>query len=108
MNSEKLAATATLAVLGGDGQHWCQHAVAVNAVNQQVAPQSPDAVAWSLWGAVRAAKINDESKKSLLSYLNSFAGNRRMTLDSFNDHPDTTFEDVRAMLMKVVQSKHTR
>lgn len=109
MNSEKLAATAALSVLGDDGQNWIQGADAVTAEGKSVWWTDPAAVKFSLWGAVVASKINDESKESLLGYLRQFARNRGFSsLEKWNDMPARTFDDVKRMLMKIVESPHTK
>jgi len=108
MISERLAASAALDLLA-DGANWIQGNGAVDSAGKEVWPTHPSAVRFSVWGAIKAAKINDESKASLFSYLSVLIENARFaSLDSWNDAPSRTWSDVHAMLRKIIESKFTK
>lgn len=86
----------------GDSARWCRGAGARDAAGRPCSPTSPQAVAWSLEGAIdRAAgrdpAIGDVVEDRLCALLPDMAGPA-----AFNDDAGTTHADVLALLRRAL------
>jgi len=87
-------------------EQWCKGRFARNIKGESVQPDSVEAYQWCVMGRwlILATK---EPFNPLLQACNELFPTRKSTdfgtMSSFNDHPDTTFDDVQAVLERAEQ-----
>ena len=77
---------------------WTQDAFAVNAVGDCVDPDSREAVAWCLLGAIDICYPDEAAGNGIASMLNEAVGRN---IDSWNDELERTFDEVRGLLLQL-------
>ena len=77
---------------------WTQDAFAVRADGDCVDPDSRKAVAWCLLGAIDICYPDEAAGDRIASMLNEAVG---MSIDSWNDAPKRTFDEVRGLLLQL-------
>lgn len=91
--------------------HWVKGKYSVDNKGSIVQPYSAEAVSWCLTGGANLVTATPEldivlclmlikvlSHNIQLLYPTRSRGSELFTLDDFNDHPDTTIEDVRKVI----------
>jgi len=91
---------------------WTKHASARNAEDVIVQLDNPNAVKFCLTGALRHYQRDFDIKTNLWDNikgiilnrfperLDAFAGELESAITDFNDHPDTTFEEVVSVVQE--------
>lgn len=87
-------------------EKWTKGSSARDKNNKQVHPQEPEAVCWCLEGGLRCVTNGNRWSpwvETLRSTIIRLFPNRTDPLgvkiiSTFNDHPDTTFEDIQKVI----------
>lgn len=78
-----------------DESKWCKGAFAKTPSGNDVLPEDEDACRWCLYGALGLAYPNPRDFHKAEQKIREICVR---PIDVFNDHPDTTFADIRAVL----------
>lgn len=93
-------------ILGENGEHWTKKSFARDDLGLSISPSSSQAVKFCLLGAIEAAKCEDDVRFkveiSLGKALDGIIGNSFSTIVSFNDDPNTEFEQVKKIIEKTI------
>lgn len=81
---------------------WCQRALAVDGVGEEVDPESSEAVAWCLSAAAYVAR--PYAHYSYLQYLNAVREHIGVVASEWNDAPHRTQAEVLALCLEVERS----
>jgi hypothetical protein len=79
-----------------DPSRWIKHAMARDALGELVPTCDTKACQWCLIGAVSRCDVKSKPIRDAIEKL--FPDRFRDSILFFNDHPDTTFADVQAVL----------
>lgn len=77
-------------------QGWTRCATARDSLGQPIAPLSPDATCWCIFGAAIAAGATIDERLAAYEVLRRFTNG--IAVDAFNDLPEQTQEGVLAWL----------
>lgn len=88
---------AALELLGPNGEHWTQKAFARDVTGEQANSESKHATCWCLAGALSRVNLGYDRIRRFLptGYDN---------LVTFNDMPERTFADVKAVFEKAIEA----
>ena len=89
-----------------DDACWVQNTLAVNSEYERVNPEDEEACAWCLQGAVEyVVHINTmthEHVSNTLLYIQSKLGLYGSSIPNFNDHDETSHNDLMIFLDKII------
>lgn len=85
-----------------DRSKWTKGYSALDTVGWIVTPNSPDAVCWCLYGAIRVCYPDFSDLTKVGTKLNDTIqhkiGNKSITYIIWQDQPERTFEEVKALV----------